>query len=222
MNLPVPFDDGEGKPNDKCITCALFGDICTGTNPLAMIDPDSPRPLERFGQFCRALKEHRQKQDPKWTNQYVADEAKVSKATVDRFFLGYMDDGKISTVVRIYRVLVNGIWREIPCSLEFFKATLKQLRAELAAKDEQLQKLRAENQALEKKLSYALEDAEHFKDLSEKNYSQMILKDDQLDYRRSALNYRGRMIVFLVVLCVLLLGLAIYGLWTEPIIPTWV
>lgn len=209
--------DGDKKRNDRCITCEYLGTICTGTNPLAMVDPDSERLLARLGEFCRDLKEHRQAQDPKWTNQYVAEKAAVSKATVDRFFLGYMDDCKISTVVRIYKVLIDGIWKEIPCSLDLFQANIAGLRSELADKDEELARLRAENLSLEKKLGYALEDAEQYKDQAEKNYSQMLAKDSQLSDRKAALNYRGRMIVFLVVLCLALLGLALFGLMHEPL-----
>lgn len=207
----------DGKPNNRCITCEYFGTICTGTNPLAMIDPDSPRPLDRLGEFCRLIKERRQNQDPKWTNQFVADQAGVSKPTVDRFFAGYTEDIKLSTLVRIYKVLLDGKWEEIPCSLEGFDLRLSASRAELEEKNAEIEQLRLENQSLEKKLNYALEDVELYKEQAEKNYAQMLTKDSQLQDRKSALNYRGRIIIFLIILCVIFCALAIYGLTHEAI-----
>lgn len=205
-----PADFEAGKPNNKCITCEYFGDICTGTNLLAMVEPESSRPLERLGEFCRMIKVYRQKQDAKWTNQYIADTASVSKATVDKFFAGSVDDIKVSTLVRIYKVLLDGKWAEIPCSLDVFASRL-------SAGQDELKKLREENQLLQEKLTYVTEDAEQYKELADKYWRQMETKDTQLEDRKSALNYRGRIIIFLIVLCLAFCALAIFGLSHDAI-----
>lgn len=207
----------EGKPNNRCVTCEFFGEICTGTNPLAMVDPEAPKPLARLGEFCRLLKERLQKKEPRWTNQYIADDSGVAKITVDRFFQGNADDIKVSTLVRIYKTLLGGLWTELPCSLDVFNARMTTVLAQLEEKDDELAKLRAENQSLQKKLTYALEDVKQYKEQAEKYWSQMETKDEQLDYRRKALNYRGRIIILLIVLCIAFCGLAIYGLMHEPL-----
>lgn len=97
------------KPYDVCVSCVHIGVRCDGPNFYAMDVP-------RLAEWCRSRKDFLHSLDKKWTNAYVADEAKLSKATVDRFFAGLMIDLKVSTVQSILRVLVNGTWGQYPCA----------------------------------------------------------------------------------------------------------
>lgn len=97
------------KPYNQCIDCPDIGVSCDGPNFLAM----SP---ERRAEWSRIRKEYLHRQDPKWTNTYIAEKAGVSKVTVDRFMAGTGGDLRISTIETILQVLVNGSWGQYPCA----------------------------------------------------------------------------------------------------------
>lgn len=97
------------KPYDVCVSCAHIGVRCDGPNFYAM-------DISRLAEWCRSRKDFLHSQDKKWTNAYITEESGLSKATVDRFLAGSLDDLKVSTVQSILRVLVNGTWGQYPCA----------------------------------------------------------------------------------------------------------
>jgi len=99
----------EEKPYNRCITCDHIGLNCDGPNFLAMDIP-------RLSEWCRLRKEYLHRQDPKWTNAFIAEQAKMSKVSVDRFLSGNAEDIKTSTVTAILKVLVDGSWGQYPCA----------------------------------------------------------------------------------------------------------
>lgn len=100
----------EAKPYNVCVTCERLGKHCDGPNFLAM-------ELSRLSEWCRLRKDYLHKIDPKWTNAYIAEQATMSKVSVDRFISGNVDDIKMSTIARILKVLVNGTWGQYPCDM---------------------------------------------------------------------------------------------------------
>lgn len=98
------------KPYNRCITCSSIGVHCDGPNFLAM-------DMHHLSEWCRLRKDYLHSLDTKWTNAYIAEQAGVSKVSVDRFLSGNVEDIKTSTIARILKVLVNGSWGQYPCSM---------------------------------------------------------------------------------------------------------
>lgn len=172
------------KPYDKCIRCSYLGIRCDGPNPLAMVKPDSDKPLERLSEWCRLRKEYLHTQDSKWTNAYIADEAQVAKATVDNFLAGKVQDIKLSSLVRIFKTLVNGSWGEYPCAMEEDTKALNACRAELAAAQAAITELEEKNADL-------FERKNHFKELYYGANEQLKMKDQQIAERGQIIKDRG-------------------------------
>lgn len=108
--MPFSPQTLEEKPYNRCITCSSIGIHCDGPNFLAMEMP-------RLSEWCRLRKDYLHSLAPKWTNAYIAEQAGVSKVSIDRFLSGNVEDIKISTVARILKVLVNGSWGQYPCAM---------------------------------------------------------------------------------------------------------
>lgn len=108
--MPFSPQTLEEKPYNMCVNCAHIGKRCDGPNFLAMEMP-------RLCEWCRLRKNHLHNLDPKWTNAYIAEQASISKVSVDRFLSGNIDDIKTSTIARILKVLVNGSWGQYPCTM---------------------------------------------------------------------------------------------------------
>lgn len=126
------------KPYDVCVTCVHIGEKCDGPNFYAMSTP-------RLAEWCRGRKDFLHLTDKKWTNAYIAEEARLSKVTVDRFLAGGLDDLKVSTVQNILRVLINGTWGQYPCA---WAATESEIDLQLALGEcERTQKELAEKEA---------------------------------------------------------------------------
>ena len=100
----------EEKPYNRCIDCRYIGKRCDGPDFLAMEIP-------RLCEWARLRKAYLTSQDKKWTNNYIAEQADISRATADRFFAGDIDDLKFTTASRILKVLVNGTWGQYPCAM---------------------------------------------------------------------------------------------------------
>lgn len=100
----------EEKPYNRCIDCRYIGKHCDGPDFLAMEIP-------RLCEWARLRKAYLTSQDKKWTNNYIAEQADISRATADRFFAGDIDDLKFTTASRILKVLVNGTWGQYPCAM---------------------------------------------------------------------------------------------------------
>ena len=108
--MPFSPQTLEEKPYNRCITCSSIGIHCDGPNFLAM-------EMHRLSEWCRLRKDYLRSLDPKWTNAYIAEQADISKVSIDRFLSGNVEDIKISTIARIIKVLVNGSWGQYPCAM---------------------------------------------------------------------------------------------------------
>ena len=165
----------EEKPYNRCIDCRFIGKRCDGPDFLAMSIP-------RLCEWARLRKAYLTSQDRKWTNNYIAEQAEISRATADRFFAGDIDDLKFTTASRILKVLVNGTWGQYPCAMvadnisendcEHFK--------ELLASERQ-------------KTDYLKKQVE-FKE------QQMIAKDEQLKERKRFIELKDKTIQILAAL----------------------
>lgn len=169
----------EKKPYDRCIYCPHMGVKCDGPNPLAMISLDAPdgSGLSRLGEWCRMRKNYLHESDPDWTNEFIAERADVAKSTVDRFLAGKLPDLKLSTLCRIFKVLVNGTWGEYPCAIDVDERGLAACQARL-------------NEA-ERQLADMTERKNHYKKLSDDYWEQVRSKDRQLNAKDEQLNHRA-------------------------------
>lgn len=100
----------EEKPYNRCVDCVHIGVLCDGPNFLAMS-------IERIAEWCRLRKDFLRRKNPKITNQFIAEKADVSHATVSNLMVGDLDDIRFTTLAAIVRVLVNGTWGQYPCVL---------------------------------------------------------------------------------------------------------
>lgn len=178
-------ENAQTKPYNKCIRCSYLGKRCDGPNPLAMVDLESDRPLARIGEWMRLRKEYLHEQDTKWTNAYIAEEAQVAKATVDNLLAGKAVDIKISSLVRIFKVVVNGSWGEYPCAMEEQERELMECRKEL-------QEAQARVKELEKDNADLFERKCHFKELYYDANAQLKKKDQQIEDRGEIIKDRGK------------------------------
>lgn len=103
--MPFSPETLEEKPHNVCISCPKIGQTCDGPNFLAMT-------VERWCEWCKLRRDFLG-----WKNQKVADEARVSKISVDRIMAGDVKDLRISTMQAVTRALVNGSWGQSPCVL---------------------------------------------------------------------------------------------------------
>ena len=103
--MPFSPETLEEKPYNICISCSRIGQTCDGPNFLAMS-------VERFCEWCRLRRDYLG-----WKNQFVADEACVSRISVDRIMTGDSKDLRITTMQAVAKALVNGVWGQSPCVL---------------------------------------------------------------------------------------------------------
>ena len=103
MNLSLQgFDE---KPYNACLNCIHIGKNCDGPNFLAMS-------TDRWCEWCKLRKEFLG-----WTNAYIAEQAGVSKISVDRIMSGSVKDLRTTTMQAVTKVMVNGSWGEHPCAM---------------------------------------------------------------------------------------------------------
>lgn len=103
--MPFSPETLEEKPHNICISCAKLGQTCDGPNFLAMS-------VERWCEWCRLRRDFLH-----WKNQTVADNAGVSKISVERIMAGDVKDLRITTMQAVTKALVNGAWGQSPCVL---------------------------------------------------------------------------------------------------------
>ena len=103
--MPFSPETLEEKPYNICISCAKLGQTCDGPNFLAMS-------VERWCEWCRLRRDHL-----KWKNQTIADNARLSKVSIDRIMGGDVKDLRITTMQAVTKALVNGAWGHSPCVL---------------------------------------------------------------------------------------------------------
>ena len=157
----------EEKPYNICIRCERLGKQCDGPNFFVM-------ELPRLSEWCRIRKDYLHSNDPKWTNAYIAEQANMSKVSVDRFLSGNVEDIKMSTIARILQVLVDGSWGQYPCGMAGTDDNNRQELIQRAEKAEaECKRLQAEEQ---KKIDFLKEQIKF-------NEEQLKEKDKQLEER---------------------------------------
>lgn len=103
--MPFSPETLEEKPYNICISCSKLGQSCDGPNFLAMT-------VERWCEWC-----HLRRDFLKWKNQTIADNAGVSKVSIERIMAGDVKDLRITTMQAVTKALVNGSWGQSPCVL---------------------------------------------------------------------------------------------------------
>jgi len=213
------------KPYDVCIECAHIGVKCDGPNFLAMSMP-------RLSEWCRLRKEYLHRKDPKWTNAYIAEQAGISKVSVDRFLSGHIEDIKTSTIAKIIQVLIDGTWGQYPCAMapteaevvyvdspalvekaEKAAARCAQLQAKLNAMEaehkDEIKELRATNQ---RATSYLMEQIKFREE-------QMISKDKLIQESYAFLKRKDRAILVLTLLLAVALLIIVGALIIDRLNP---
>ena len=191
--MPFSPQTLEEKPYNLCLNCAHIGKRCDGPNFLAM-------ELPRLCEWCRLRKDYLHRLDPKWTNAYIAEQAGVSKVSIDRFLSGNVDDIKTSTIARILKVLVNGTWGQYPCTMAAAeKEPLYLDNPVLVERCDRLQADLAATRADDQRKIDFLKEQIQVKD------AQMSVKDKLLEERYSFLKRKDRAIATLSIL----LGIAV-------------
>ena len=204
--MPFTPQTLEDKPYNVCIQCQYIGEKCDGPNFLAM-------EMSRLCEWARLRKEYLRAQDPKWTNAYIAETAKVAKVTVDRFLAGKADDIKYSTIQSILRVLVNGSWGKYPCAMasDTEPQTVYVDNPQTAAECERLRSTLNTQAAEFKRMQDFYEKEIEFKD------NQMLQKDKQLNERADYMRRKDRYIAFLAIGFVLALFVIIAALIMDKL-----
>lgn len=205
--MPFTPQSLEEKPYNMCLDCRFIGKKCDGPNFLAM-DTD------RWCEWCKLRKEYLG-----WTNAYVAEQAGVSKISVDRVMSGNVKDLRISTMQAVTKALVNGSWGQYPCAMADMSApeTVYTDNPELLSKCETLQAA-LDKQAAEHKTALASirTDTERLKDFYEKEIdfkdNQMLQKDKQLDERTEYMRRKDKYISILATLLAITLFVIIAAL----------
>lgn len=179
----------EGKPYNRCIDCVHIGKDCDGPDFLAMS-------IERLCEWAKLRKSYLSISDKKWTNAYIAEQADVSRATVDRFLAGDIDDLKLTTASRIIKVLVNGTWGQYPCAMAA-------VGGDDTATSAECERLQDALDAERRKVDY-LKEQVTFKE------NQMLAKDkilgERADFLRLKDKYIGILAVALAVCLVVIIG----------------
>ncbi len=164
------------KPYNVCVRCPSIGLTCDGPNFYAMT-------MERLAEWCRLRKEYLNTLEPgEWSNQHIAVKSNLSKATIDRFLAGKLEDAKVSTVTPILKTLVNGTWGRYPCDKSLSSSDL----------EKECEQLRRLNEDERKKVLF-LKDQVTFKE------EQMKAKDRLLAERYSFMKLKDRAIAILSV-----------------------
>lgn len=196
--MPFSPKSLEEKPYNACLNCGHIGKNCDGPNFLAM-------DMHRLTEWCRLRKEYLHKQDAKWKNEYIAEEAGLSEITVARFLSGKVEDTKMSTISRIMRVLVNGTWGQYPCAM----GASEIIYMDSPALEEKCTRLQADMETVRA-------DAQRKVDFLR---AEMSKKDQLLDERRDFLKRKDRAITMLSVLLGLALTVIIAALTLDRLNP---
>lgn len=217
----MPFSPAtyEEKPYNRCIDCVHIGKNCDGPDFLAM---DIPRLCE----WCRLRKDYLHSQDKKWTNAYIADAAGLSEKTIKRFFVGDVDDLKLTTAASIIKVLVNGTWGQYPCALAAL-AEKEEVYVDNPAIVEQCRRLQESLDSLtithKREIAeireYEQGRIEYLKEQVRFKEEQMRAKDKLLDERRDFIKRKDRWIAILAVSLAVALLLIIAALVLDGLNP---
>ena len=217
--MPFSPETLEQKPYNKCIPCRYMGVKCDGPNPLAMVRPEEENILLRLSEWCRLRKEFLLSHDSKWTNAYIAEQADVAKSTVDKFFAGRLNDIKLSTLARVFKVLVNGSWGEYPCAMDVNEDEIAECRKQIEAANSRIIELQEE-------LDDMTEKKDFFKGLSQDRLDMLHVKDGQIEAsqinmgeRADFIRRKDRAISILGVALAIMTMIAFFALGSDAILP---
>ena len=168
--MPFSPQTIEEKPYNMCINCIHIGKRCDGPNFLAM-------EIERWSEWCKLRKEYLG-----WSNSYIAEQANVSKVSVDRIMAGNIKDLRISTMQAVTKVVVNGSWGEYPCAMAAIGTDTSQAAVQCAKLKEEIDKLKSDHKAEVAAIRADHEQKLNFwKDQFKFLENQMIAKDKLLE-----------------------------------------
>lgn len=161
----------EEKPYNMCLNCAHIGKNCDGPNFLAMS-------TERWCEWVRLRKEYLG-----WTNAKVAENAEISKVSVDRIMSGHIKDVRTTTMQAVTKALVNGTWGQYPCAL-----------AALEGAENDSNVLSCECDNLRKALESEQKKVDYLKQQITYQQKQLDTKDEQLRDRFAFLKRKDKII----------------------------
>lgn len=194
--MPFSPETLNEKPYNVCIRCPSIGVTCDGPNFYAMT-------MEGLAEWCRLRKEYLNTLEPgEWTNQRITDKSDLSKATVDRFLAGKLEDAKVSTVAPILKTLVDGTWGKYPCDKSASSLELEQ----------ECELLRLSNTEEQKKVSF-------LKDQVQIKEAQMAANNRLLAERYEFIKRKDRTIAIQTILIGILILLIVIALVADIINP---
>ena len=177
--MPFSPETLEEKPYNICISCPKIGQTCDGPNFLAMS-------VERFCEWCKLRRDYLG-----WKNQLVADNAGVSKISVERIMAGDSKDLRITTMQAVAKALVNGVWGQSPCVL--VTETVREIRVDnpvIVAQCQHLQNtLDSLTEEHKKDLAFIREEAQKKIDFLRE---QVAIKDKQIEWMHSLITSKER------------------------------
>lgn len=178
----------------RCINCEHIGKTCSGANFLNM-------EMSAISEWCRLRKEYLHTTDIKWTNAYIADQAQISKVSVDRLLSGSADDIKLSTAARIMDVLKCGTASAYTC--DTFP-----ISDDVSARLKRAEELETELEHLRRSTDY-LKEQISFKD------DQLVTKDQQLSERYEFIKRKDRTILALGIFLFITVAIIITALIVD-------
>lgn len=178
----------------RCINCEHIGHTCSGPNFLAMDMPS-------ISEWCRLRKEYLHTTDTKWTNAYIADQAQISKVSVDRLLSGNADDIRLSTAARILDVLKCGITSTYTCETFPIPDEVQEQLKRAEELESELEHLRTSVDYLKEQIS--------FKD------NQLVTKDQRLSERYNFIKRKDRTILALGIFLFITVAIIITALIVD-------
>lgn len=188
------------KPYNRCITCPKLGVNCDGPNFLAMSG-------ERWLEWVKLRKDYLG-----WTNMDIADQAQISKTTVDRVFAGHGGDLRTSTMEAITKALVNGTWGQFPCAdpggvvSEEYLRIIDEQREKISSLYEEIAAAHSERRNQE---IYVNEDQQkkidHLKQLSEERKHRIMFCEDVMRRNEKTISSYRKIVALLGVVCFIVL-----------------
>lgn len=180
----------------ECVHCPKIGSLCDGPNFLAM-------PSNDLLEWCK-----QRKALLKWSNAKLAEEANISKGTVDRLLSSAPVDFKFETIRPILKALIGGSWGSNPCGVE--DAPMDSSMMERASK------LEEENKTLKEQLHFYIQDV---KDIKQENREKIDFLLKELSYVKLASRGMKRAVIALSVLAFVLFAMIIAALVVDHMNP---
>lgn len=178
FDTPQSYDE---KPYNLCLHCTHIGKKCDGPNFLAMS-------TERWCEWVKLRKEYLG-----WTNAKIAEQAEISKVSVDRIMAGNIKDIRTTTMQAVTKALVNGTWGQYPCALAALQITENTDNTALSCECEHLRReLETVREQEKKKVDYLTRQLEFVE-------KQLEAKDELLKDRCLFMKRKDKIITFLSI-----------------------